>query len=255
MIYKEYLSIAAAENFPQKLRFKRKKPRHLLLSICYRLAKLQWTSANKKLGFFLDLNWITWRLAIEEADHVYGFGDHSLRRKNLAFLLDRIEPQSIVLDLGCRHGEISSFLAEKADRVIGVDHDFQAIEKAKASFTAHNLEFIHGDAFEVLARERDTVDTVVLSHILEHLEDPSDMLRRLRGRTKNCYIELPDLDASYLNHYRIQQKSKLLYTDDDHIWEFDRDALKKVIDDAGWEILESEYRYGVQKHWCKTKKI
>ena len=38
-----------------KLRFDRQKPRHTLLSICYRLAKLPFASANRKMRFYLDL--------------------------------------------------------------------------------------------------------------------------------------------------------------------------------------------------------
>lgn len=233
-----------------KLRFDRKKPRHALLSICYRLAKLPIASARGKMRFHLDLNWITWRLAIEQAERMYGFGDASMRRKNLEFLLQRVKPGDRVLDLGCKYGEISALVAGKAQRVIAVDHDASALEKARTDHPAANLEFIHADAFEVLQREKDPMDVVILSHILEHLEKPEEMLQRLKAHATHCYIELPDLDASYLNHYRQLVGARLQYTDNDHIWEFDRDSLGEVIEGAGWRVLESEYRYGVQKHWC-----
>lgn len=233
-----------------KLRFDRKKPRHALLSICYRLAKLPFASAKGKMRFYLDLNWITWRLSIEQAERMYGFGDASMRRKNLEFLLTRVKPGDRVLDLGCKYGEISALVAEKAQRVLAVDHDASALEKARAAHPLKNLEFIHDDAFRVLERESGPMDLVVLSHILEHLEDPGEMLSRLRQHAEHCYIELPDLDASYLNHYRQLAGAKLQYTDNDHIWEFDRDSLREVIEGAGWKVLDSEYRYGVQKHWC-----
>ncbi len=233
-----------------KLRFDRKKPRHLLLSVWYRLARLPFASTKGKVRFFLDLNWITWRLAMEQTENMVGFGEGSMRRKNLEFLLARVKPGDRVLDLGCKYGEISGLVAEKAGRVIAVDHDASALEKARAAHAAKNLEFIHADAFDVLQRESGPMDVVVLSHILEHLEEPGEMLTRLRAHVKHCYIELPDLDASYLNHYRHLAAAKLQYTDNDHIWEFDRDSLHEVIEGAGWRVLDSEYRYGVQKHWC-----
>lgn len=233
-----------------KLRFDRQKPRHTLLSICYRLAKLPFASAKGKMRFYLDLNWIGWRLAIEQAERMYGFGEASMRRKNLEFLLARVEPGARVLDLGCKYGEISALVAEKAQRVIAVDHDAAALDKARKMHPTKNLEFIHADAFEVLQREKDPMDLVILSHILEHLEKPEEMLVRLKAHATHCYIELPDLDASYLNHYRHLAGAALQYTDNDHIWEFDRDALREVIESAGWRIIDSEFRYGVQKHWC-----
>jgi SAM-dependent methyltransferase len=233
-----------------KLRFERQKPRHALLSICYRCAKLPLASAKGKMRFYLDLNWIGWRLAIEQAERMYGFGDASMRRKNLGFLLEHVKPGDRVLDLGCKYGEISALVAEKVQRVIAVDHDASALARARTTHPAKNLEFIHADAFDVLQRESGPMDVVILSHILEHLEEPEDMLVRLRAHATHCYIELPDLDASFLNHYRHLAGAGLQYTDDDHIWEFDREALRDVIESAGWRIVDSEYRYGVQMYWC-----
>ena len=83
-----------------KLRFDRKKPRYALLSVCYRLAKLPFASAKGKMRFYLDLNWIGWRLAIEQADRLYGFGEGSMRRKNLEFLLALWELVARLPDLG-----------------------------------------------------------------------------------------------------------------------------------------------------------
>lgn len=236
-----------------KLRFDRKKPRHALLSLCYRLAKLPFAPSKSKVRLFLDLNWIMWRLAMEQTERMVGFGEASARRKNLEFLLARIRPGSSVLDLGCKYGDISAIVAEKARRVIAVDHDASAIDQARAAHRSSNLEFIQADAFDVLQREKDPMDVVILSHILEHLDKPEDMLERLRSHATHCYIELPDLDASYLNHYRRLLDAKLQYTDNDHIWEFDRDSLRELIEGAGWRVLDSEYRYGVQKHWCASQ--
>ena len=233
-----------------KLRFDRKKPRHVLLSVCYRLAKLPFVSAMGRGRFYLDLNWITWRLAMEHIERRQNCGEGSMRRKNLGFLLDRVKPGDRALDLGCKYGEISALVAEKAQQVIAVDHDAEAIGTARKNHSATNLEFICADAFDVLARQSGSMDLVILSHILEHLDEPGEMLARLRAHVTHCYIELPDLDASYLNHYRQQYGARLQYTDNDHIWEFDRDSMREMIEEAGWRILESEYRYGVQKHWC-----
>ena len=234
-----------------KLRFERKKPRHTLLSVCYRLAKLPFGSAKGKMRLYLDLNWIGWRLAIEQAERMYGFGDASMRRKNLDFLLARVKPGDRVLDIGCKYGEISALVARKVQRVIAVDHDAAALEKARADNPAPNITFIQADAFDVLAKEKDPVVVVVLSHILEHLDKPEELLARLKQHATHCYIEVPDLDASYLNHYRHLADAKLQYTDNDHIWEFDRDALREVIESGGWRIVDSEYRFAVQKHWCE----
>ena len=43
----------------------------------------------------------------------------------------------------------------------------------------------------------------------------------------------------------------LQYTDADHVWEFDRAELHQMVEDSGWKVVESEYRFGVIKFWCE----
>ena len=44
----------------------------------------------------------------------------------------------------------------------------------------------------------------------------------------------------------------LIYTDNDHVAEFDRDELKEIFSACDLEILKSEYMHGVQRYWCKV---
>ena len=117
-----------------KLRFDRKKPRHAFLSVCYRLARLPLAGANRKMRFWLDLNWITWRLAIEQAHVMYGFGDHSMRRKNLDFLLARLKAGDRVLISKWAGTEITidgqELLVVKESDIMGIIEGGAAAKKA-----------------------------------------------------------------------------------------------------------------------------
>lgn len=235
-----------------RIKFNRKKPRNPLVSVINRISKLSPRKPDKKLKFYLKLNWIFWRLSLEQADKMYGFSDDSMRRKNLSFLMNKIKVENTILDVGCKFGRISSLLAEKSTKVVGIDMDNSAIEIAKKQNVKDNLEFRCIDCFELLEEESSEFDVIVLSHILEHLDNPEDFLTKFNLTNKYIYIEVPDFDESYLNLYRHKVGSTLIYTDHDHIWEFDRDDFRKLLSDCGLKIISEEFRYGVQKYWCRS---
>jgi len=135
-----------------------------------------------------------------------------------------------------------------------VDHDGEAIATAQRTHQLPNLSFHHVEALAYLNASEKQFDVLLLSHILEHLDDPEAFLGMFKGHFTYIYIELPDFDKTYLNLYRADLGSTLIYTDDDHISEFDRDELKAVLTKCGIDVLESEYRFGVQRLWCRVKR-
>ncbi len=77
-------------------------------------------------------------------------------------------------------------------------------------------------------------------------------MRAFKGHFQWIYIELPDFDKGYLNHFRVAVGSNLVYTDDDHVAEFDRDELRELLERCGISIVEAEYRFGIQRLWCRV---
>jgi hypothetical protein len=96
---------------------------------------------------------------------------------------------------------------------------------------------------------------LILSHILEHLENPGDFLRQYTPFFEFVYVEVPDFEKTLLNQYRQKEQLPLIYTDADHISEFDREELAEKVHQAGLEITEADYRYGIRKLWCKNKSL
>lgn len=233
------------------LNLQRKKKRVWLLTILYRLnGLLSFISVKRRLKIYLDLEWIFDRLASEEAFKYYKTTEHPLRKYSLKFLSRRINSNSVVCDLGCKYGDISFEIAQYAKEVVGVDFDTVALEVAKQKFQKDNLQFINEEAFSYIDRIDKKFDTLILSHIVEHLDNPLDLLVKAGNYFEQVYIELPDFDKNYLNHYRVNLNNELVYTDDDHINEFNREELEELINKAGLKIIEAEYRYGIQKVWC-----
>ena len=231
----------------------RNKKRNILLSIIYRIQKLLPLNNERKFKLFLNLEWIFDRLSHEMSIKNYEASQHPGRKKKKKTILSNIKETSIVLDLGCNSGDISSFIAEIAKEVVGIDYNKKAIEAAKQKYKKDNLFFYHGEALEYLNNNEKKFDILILSHILEHLDNPEDFLKKFKDHFREIYIEVPDFDRYYLNLYRQEKGLELIYSDEDHVSEFDRDELKLLLDACGITINKAEYRYGMQKLWCSTK--
>jgi SAM-dependent methyltransferase len=231
-------------------KLEREKKRLLITSIFYRMIKLP-LSSNQKLKLFLNLEWIFSRLAHEMSFKVYSPQTHPIRNYAKKFLLDFLDEQQSVLDLGCGSGDVSNIIAEKARTVVGIDHDEESLKIASDKYKRSNLTFIHGDARTYL-KTSDKFDVLILSHILEHLDEPKDFLQSFKDYFEYIYIEVPDFDRDVANHYRKDLNMELIYSDTDHVSEFDRYELKDLINLCNLEILREEYIFGVQRYWCKV---
>lgn len=229
-------------------RFPREKKRHLLLSIMYRVHRLLPLTNKAKLGLYLDLSWIFQRLAGETSVLEYQPELHPIR--DIPFLFDNLRPTDRVLDVGCSSGTISYMVSRHVTEVVGVDHDAAAISEAKRRFPT--MQFRQGDAI-AFADNAPSFNVILLSHLLEHLDDPLHMLNRAAALADRIYIEVPDFEASTLNIVRSDLKRDLIYTDNDHLAEFDRAEMKALVAAAGLAITAEEYRSGVMRFWCEAR--
>jgi SAM-dependent methyltransferase len=230
----------------------RQKPKSLLLSIIYRIYKIVPLSNTTKFKICLNLEWIFDRLSHETSFKIYSPSEHPVRQHSKKFILENINKTNTVLDLGCNLGDISYLIAERAKEVIGIDRNKIAIEMANQQYKSHNLKFYNIEAIEFLKKNSAPFDILILSHILEHLDDPKMFLLNFKDHFKQMYIEVPDFDRNFMNHYRKDLKLSLIYSDDDHVSEFDRNELKSLLSECNIEIFKEEFKYGVQKLWCKV---
>jgi SAM-dependent methyltransferase len=233
------------------LKLNRNKKKHFLLSFFYRLDKIIFLKKKFKLKLYLDLEWIFNRLSHEYSFENYSRDNHPIRTFSIEYILDYINNTDRVLDLGCKYGDIAKSISEKANYVLGIDYDSNAINIAKSNNKGiANLDCVYAEAFEYLDSNKKSFDVLILSHILEHIDNPEEFLNKFSSFFKRIYIEVPDFDASYFNHMRKDLGLKLQYTDNDHVFEFDRVEMSNLIHSCNLKIDLAEYRFGVQKIWC-----
>jgi hypothetical protein len=209
------------------IRLRRKKPRNLLASVLYRLKFLI------PLDQLLDLAAIMNRLAFEKASK-RGFDPWGGEN---AFLHRHIRPSDHVVEIGCSSGRVLANV--KAAKRTGIDRDESAIKQARKAHP--EIAFFIGDA-----AAHPSGDVAILSHVLEHIDDPEGLLRSLDF--KRIYVEVPDFDTP-LNQVRVKRGRSLVYSDEDHVAEWDRDSLELLFAHCGLEVIDSEFRWGFLRYW------
>lgn len=78
-------------------------------------------------------------------------------------------------------------------------------------------------------------DCAVMSHVLEHIADPVEVLLRIRDYAPMLYVEVPHVD------------NKSAKTAPGHVLAFDKFALKNVLEYGGWKVEEI---WRTQKEIC-----
>ncbi|MBI2258848.1 MAG: methyltransferase domain-containing protein [Flavobacteriia bacterium] len=235
------------------LKLNREKDKNFLLIVIYRLFKLKILSNKVRLKLFLNLEWIFDRLAHEESYKIYNVEEHPVRLSSMEFLKKHIKSTDKVFDLGCNSGDLSNLIADISYEVIGIDYNEKLIKLAKIKYSRNNLSFHFDEAYNFLKKNNNKFDVLILSHILEHLDNPKEFLNEFKIFFNYIFIDLPDYESSFSNKFRLKVGSKLNYTDIDHVSEFDRLELIEILTFCGLEVLDVEYKFGFQKYWCKVK--
>ncbi len=114
--------------------------------------------------------------------------ERSTDLKRLKFVIDTLRkynrPHSRVLDVGCGNGIMSLNLGREGFNVTGIDVSEKAIAKAKAKNSYPNVHFECLSA-EALMAQNDSYEFIICSEVLEHLENPADLLSKIRRMLKD----------------------------------------------------------------------
>jgi 2-polyprenyl-3-methyl-5-hydroxy-6-metoxy-1,4-benzoquinol methylase len=108
--------------------------------------------------------------------------DRIADRKRLDFISNAISSKAHkdakILDVGCGNGVISRHLGKLGFNVLGIDVSEATIQRARELNTLPNVNFDVISA-EQLVAQGDTFDAIICSEVLEHLQQPSSLLKVL----------------------------------------------------------------------------
>jgi glycosyltransferase involved in cell wall biosynthesis/ubiquinone/menaquinone biosynthesis C-methylase UbiE len=105
---------------------------------------------------------------------------HFLRRmENVHQLMDDLEEDSLVLDVGCATGEIIHSINRRYNcRSLGIDLSPKMVEHCRGKYQEEDLEFQEGDILNLNFPE-DSFDTVLSLSVIEWLDDLEDAIREV----------------------------------------------------------------------------
>ena len=199
-------------------------------------------------------NVITWPLiAAHELEQIYTLtylypvhhlarGEKKFRAKELAkFVRREFSPSksTSVLEIGCMYGDLLLELnADYAVRGIDIGKDAVAFCKQKGL----DVDLIPIETF--LEKNHPPFDLVILSHVLEHLLDPADTLKKIRSLLKpggKVLILVPNQESFCRNVFGRYWGWWQVPV---HINHFSRKAMRRLSGQTGFDFEAVRFRGG-----------
>jgi SAM-dependent methyltransferase len=104
----------------------------------------------------------------------------------------------MIVEIGCGRGVVLDYLRNRGMNCFGVE-----LGDAEPLAGIRDFVYTNTNAFDLPEDTRKSMDTVLLCDVLEHLEDPSEFIRDIRGRFENArhlVITLPARQELWTNY-------------------------------------------------------
>lgn len=84
------------------------------------------------------------------------------------------------------------------------------------------------DLHETMTDER-PFQVIVLTEILEHLEDPDLILRLAADKAQRLLVSSPEMRSGQVDH------------NPEHLWMFDGEGYEQMLNEAGWKVTQKTH--------------
>jgi len=166
------------------------------------------------------------------------------------FFTDNVNAGDVVLDIGCGNGFLTYDVAEKAGRVTAIDQNEGNIQAARRDFNRDNIRYICGDATRY--DFGDKFDVVIMSNVLEHIENRHDFLLKVKGLAAKFLIRVPMVNRDWLTYYK-RELGVEYRLDLTHKTEYTMESLQEELAKAGMQIEKASIQFG--EIWAVVKKL
>lgn len=166
------------------------------------------------------------------------------------FFCDRISSDERVLDVGCGYGSVAASIAESGAWVTAVDLKEENIVKAKERYACNNLEFLVMDVTKKIPDG--AYDVVVLSNVLEHIEDRPRFLKTIAqlATPKKWLIRVPRIDRDWQVPLR-RELGLSYFSDPTHYTEYTVEKFKLELLAGGLSVVSIQFCWG--EIWAEAK--
>ena len=164
-----------------------------------------------------------------------------------------------IIDIGCGNGKNTKMLGKLGVDIVGVDIDEHEIKKAVESNPYENVQFACIKLYNIT----DTFSGIVLSEVLEHIEEPLDFLKEIYRLCENngfliltvpngyCVKEIVMAAIRCLKKTRIFAKivkwykkgigRDKVFNESPHLQRFTLKKIRSLIDKSGFTIEKEFY--------------
>lgn len=219
--------------------------RRLIIRILFLLESRISTPDKSLTKLFIITDDLT--LFVNENAMRLGNGIHPKHRlmKYHDFFVSSIGENSTVLDIGCGYGSVAKTIATQCTdvKVIGVDFDQEKIDSALKYNSACNIEYICADATKENIDNK--INIIVLSNVLEHIEDRVNFLKRVAEvyMPEKVLIRVP----SFERQWEVPMRKELgcnYFSDSTHYIEHTEKEFRDELAQAKYKIKSLELRWG-----------
>jgi SAM-dependent methyltransferase len=140
-----------------------------------------------------------------------------------------------LLDLGCGTGYFIHYMTRKNWYCIGVEQDKDAKEFAIKNF---GVTVLSPDEF-LINNENHSFDVITLWHVLEHLHDFHDYLKKIKQNLKKdgiLILALPNPDSFDANYFKEYWAA---WDVPRHLWHFKKNTLVQLLKTYDFELSET----------------
>ena len=166
------------------------------------------------------------------------------KKKIVLDFIDRYVPTNDnhkILDIGCGRGILAFDLARKAGTVVAIDKSNTDIRAAQGNYSARNIEYLLGDAVGYDFGKR--FDVVVLSNVLEHVENREGLLKKVKNISPKILIRVPMINRDWITLFK-KENGIEWRLDNTHFTEYTLDSFKDELMKADLKLEEYSIQYG-----------
>jgi len=150
------------------------------------------------------------------------------------------------LELGCSDGEGTKILIKSFKHILAVDGSSKFIKIAKNEIKSNKVKFLVSNFENLEIKEK--FDTIVLAHILEHVDNPVQILKIAKRFLSNDGVIIVDVPNAYSLHRQVGLAMGMIRDEHDlndadksigHKRVYDMDLLSKDIQKSGLKIKKT----------------
>lgn len=162
------------------------------------------------------------------------------------WFIDQLKADDIVLEIGSHTGDMSRKIAPFCKEVHAVEKDRTLFLRALETNKLNNINFVNIDATELnLTNE---IDVVILSNVLEHINDRTAFLKKLKQRIRwkaspKILIRVPLITRDWLACYK-KELNVPYFLDPTHFIEYTEEELQEELTSANLKIQSFTVRFG-----------